>query len=383
MDRPHIIAKISQAFSIHPAVALLGPRQCGKTTISRQFGEIIKSQKNIHYFDLEDPDDLDVMQHPKAVLQDLEGLIIIDEIQRLPELFPLLRVLIDRKHKKQQFLILGSASRDLIKQSSESLAGRIEYLELTPFDYRETEHLDDLWVRGGFPVSFLAQSIKESYQWRKQYIRTFLERDIPQLGINIPAQNLRRFWMMLAQNHGNVMNYSEIGRSLALSHNTIRHYTDLLSGTFMIRQLQPWFENISKRQVKSPKVYFRDSGILHSLLAIENKTQLTRHIKCGASWEGFAIEEIIRHHAFPQEECYFWGTHQNAEIDLLSMTASKRIGFEIKFTDKPSPTKSVHIALEDLKLDKVIIIYPGKKHYHYSDKIEICGLEYYLGMECV
>ena len=268
MIRQNFIQMIVDGFSVHPIIAILGPRQSGKTTLTRQYIDIVKEKKQIHYFDLEDPNDLAALKSPKAILENLEGLIVIDEIQRIKELFPVLRVLIDKGNSKQQYLILGSASQELIKQSSETLAGRIEYIELPPFQYSETQNLERLWIRGGFPRSFLSANDNSSYRWRESYIRTFLERDIPNLGIKIPAENIRRFWMMLSNNHGGILNASDLGKSLSISHTTVRHYLDILVGTFMVRQLYPWFENISKRQIKSPKIYIRDSGILHSLLQI-------------------------------------------------------------------------------------------------------------------
>ena len=378
MDRPNLLSSITEAFMVHPVIAILGPRQAGKTTIARHYMNFFQHQAKVHFFDLENPTDLSVLENPKTVLERLEGLIIIDEIQRIKELFPVLRVLVDNPNLNQKYLILGSASQDLIRQSSETLAGRIEYIELTPFQYNEVRDLDKLWLRGGFPRSFLAPDEKSSFRWRESYIRTFLERDIPSLGIRIPAENIRRFWMMLAHNHANILNSSDIGRSLSITHNTVRHYLDILTGTFMVRQLQPWFANISKRQVKSPKVYIRDSGILHTLLYIDQNKQLFSHIKLGASWEGFALEEVIRFNSLRPQECYFWSTQNKAEIDLFAIIQGKRIAFEFKFTDSPKVTKSIRIAIEDLELDKVYIIHPGSNAYRIDDKIEIWGIEKYL-----
>jgi predicted AAA+ superfamily ATPase len=377
IKRTGYIEKIQAAFTINPVTALLGPRQCGKTTLAQEYARRNSGNQTVHFFDLENPNDLARLETPQLTLENLEGLIIIDEIQRRPELFSLLRVLVDQ-HKKRRFLILGSASRELIKQSSESLAGRISYLELTPFSYPEIDDLDRLWVRGGFPHAYLANNQEISAEWRIAYIKTFLEQDIPNLGITIPANTLRRFWMMLAHYHGNIFNASELGQSLGAAHTTIRHYLDILTGTFMIRELTPWIENIEKRQIKSPKIYFRDSGIFHTLLGIENQNALHHHPKLGASWEGFALEEIIRHHQATSSEAYFWGVHNQAELDLLLVTKGKKLGFEFKYTDAPRLTKSQTIAQEILELDEFTVIYPGKKSYSLSEKVRAVGLEEYL-----
>lgn len=373
-----MLQSIIQAFKSHPIVALLGPRQCGKTTLARQVGALLEQKHPVHYFDLEDETDIVQLETPKTILENLEGLVIIDEIQLQPKLFPLLRVLADRAHHKTQFLILGSASRELINRSSESLAGRIAHIELTPFQFQEVHHITQLWIRGGFPLSYLAKTNEISWDWRKNYVKTFLERDIPQLGIRIAPQTLRRFWMMLTHYHGQIFNASEIGRSLGTADTTIKHYLDILTGTFMIRNLQPWFENIGKRQVKSPKIYFRDSGILHFLFGIENYQAILHHPKLGASWEGFAIEEIIRaNHADP-EECYFWGIHGQSELDLLIFKKGKRLGFELKFSDAPRLNTSLISACEHLKLDHLYVVYPGEKDYKLNKTITVIGLENYL-----
>ena len=364
---------ISLALNLHPVVAVLGPRQCGKTTLCREFQKTFRGP--VHTFDLEDPEDLAKLERPKLALENLEGLIVIDEIQKREELFPLLRVLVDRENSSAKFLILGSASRDLIKQSSESLAGRIQYIELTPFSLKEVglKKNTDLWVRGGFPLSFLAKSDNESQQWRKAFISTFLERDIPNLGINIPAKTLRRFWTMLAHYHGQTLNYAELARSIGSTDSSIRRYLDILEGTFMIRLLHPWFENIKKRQVKSPKVFIRDSGILHSLLGLKNHNEILGHPKCGASWEGHCLEEIIR--KFPNAEKHFWAVHSGAELDLMIEEDGKRTGFEIKYSSSPKVTRSMHQAIETLNLNEIKVITPGKSSFPISENIQAVGLE--------
>lgn len=376
MDRLDALQRIKNAFQINPIVAILGPRQCGKTTLAKAYRqELSSNHPPENYFDLERPSDLARLSHnPELTFSPLKGLIIIDEIQRLPELFPVLRVLIDNQSNSQQYLILGSASRELSRQTAESLAGRISYLELTPFSYQEAKNLDQLWNRGGFPRSYLAKNDDISMRWREDYARTFLEQDIPNLGLKIPAENLRRFWQMLTHYHGNILNLSDLGNSLQLSHNTIRHYVDILTGTFMIRQLHPWFENIGKRQVKSPKIYFRDTGIFHTLLGVQSLTELWLHPKLGASWEGFALESIIRASHAETGECFFWATHGEAELDLLIVKKGKRLGFEIKYSEAPKLTRSMHTAIEILKLDQLTVVYPGQPTFPLSEAVTAKGL---------
>lgn len=377
MKRKEYLDEIELGFRSAKIVAILGPRQCGKTTLAREYFKKNQGVKQ-NYFDLENPIDLSRLADPLLGLNELSGLIVIDEVQRLPDLFPLLRVLVDRENPNQRFLILGSASRELIRQSSESLAGRIHYMELTPFSYEEVDHFNTLWLRGGFPLSYLAQNDFDSMRWRQDYIRTFLEQDIPNLGINIPAENLRRFWMMLAHYHGQIFNASEIGNSLDLSHPTVQRYLDILTGTFMMRQLHPWYENISKRQIKSKKVYFRDSGIFHALLNITDYENLLANPKIGASWEGFALESVIRHLKVDARDCYFWATHNQAELDLLIIQGMKRYGFEFKFTKNPTLTKSMQIALTDLNLEEITIIYPGDITYRLNQQVICKGLVEFL-----
>jgi len=349
-----------------PVVAILGPRQCGKTTLSRQFARNIKN-KNIHFFDLENPNDLARLDNPTLALQDLDGIIIIDEVQRSPELFPVLRVLVDER-PNVKYLLLGSASRDLLAQSSESLAGRISYLEISGFSlgHLAIKDLKKLWVRGSFPRSFLAGSEKSSYQWRQDFVTTFLERDVPALGLNIPAKMLRRFWLMLSHYHGQIFNASEIGRSLSVSDNTARRYLDVLSGTFLVRQIQPWYYNTKKRLVKRPKLYFRDSGILHSLLALENYQDVVTSPKLGASWEGFALQQVIEHLNLREEEVFYWAVHTGAELDLVFLRKGKLWGVELKYSEAPKLTKSMKSAIEELSLEHLWVVYPGDTSYSLS-----------------
>lgn len=378
MKRPSFIRKIERYFRTHPIVALLGPRQCGKTTLAKQYLTTQNDFSPENYFDLEDPIDSQRLKNSMLALQPLSGLVVIDEIQRVPELFPILRVLIDNAQIKKRYLILGSASRELTKQSSESLAGRIAYIELTPFSFCEIDNLQKLWDRGGFPLSYLADNEQEGFDWRDFYIRTFLEQDIPNLGIKIAPEALRRFWTMLAHYHGNIFNASELGRSFGASDVTIKRYLDLLTGTFMVRQLQPWHQNIKKRQVKAPKIYLRDSGILHAILNLRSHSELLRYPKLGASWEGFALEEVIRAHDIRNQDCYFWSTYSGAEVDLLLHQQAKFFAFEFKFSDAPKMTKSMHSALQDLLIEHLFVIYPGDRDYPLSEKVTVKGLKNYL-----
>jgi predicted AAA+ superfamily ATPase len=357
--------------------ALLGPRQSGKTTLARQIAAATKDfPAEQNYFDLEDPTHLDRLANPKLALDGLRGLVVIDEIQRRPDLFPILRVLADRPQTPARFLILGSASRDLIRQGSETLAGRIGFVEVTPFTLGEVgvAETDKLWLRGGFPLSFLAVQEADSAQWREFYIRTFLERDIPALGIQIPPAALRRFWMMLAHYHGQVFNASDLGRSLNVADTTARRYLDALVGTLMVRRLSPWFENIGKRQVKTPKIYFRDSGLLHRLAGVNDVGQLHTWPRLGASWEGFALEEIIRLADASDEEAYFWSVHSQGELDLMIVKDGRRRGFEFKYADSPKLTPACHMALEHLKLDQLTLVCPGDAAYELDGGARVRGL---------
>ena len=347
-------------------VALLGPRQCGKTTLARSF----VPPESPNYFDLEDPVSLARLAEPMTSLRELQDIVVIDEIQRRPELFPVLRVLADRTPLTARFLILGSASPDLLRQSSESLAGRIETHAIGGFNIADvgvSSH-DLHWLRGGFPRAFLADSNADSMAWRKNFILTFLERDIPLFGIRTPAPTLLRFWTMLAHYHGQVWNAAEPARSLGIGETSVRRYLDLLEGVYMIRQLHPWHENLKKRQVKSPKIYIRDSGLLHQLLGIRTASELLSHPKCGASWEGYVIEEIIT--LLQPDEVYFWATHAGAELDLLLFKDGRRIGVEIKRADAPRLTPSMRTALDDLQLDRLLVVYPGTRRYPLADRVE-------------
>jgi uncharacterized protein len=371
IQRPEFVRQVKGVFEVHPVCALLGPRQCGKTTLSR----MITQGEPAVVFDLEDPVDLRRLETPKTTLQDIRGLVIIDEVQRKPELFPLLRVLVDRPANPARFLLLGSASPHLVKGTSESLAGRIGFVDLTPFAFEEVrvQGVERVWLRGGFPRSFLAQSDAASFAWRRDFTRTFLERDIPQLGISIPAETLRRFWTMVAHLHGNVWNAAELARSLGSSENTARRYLDILAGAFMVRILPPWFENLSKRQVKSPKVYVRDSGVLHSLLGLEGLEAVRSHPKAGASWEGFALEQVV--HGLRTRDTYFWGTHGGAALDLLVLHSGHRYGFEFKLADAPGTSRSMRIALNDLGLEHLWVVYPGETAYELDEAISVLPLD--------
>lgn len=369
---------IDKSWPTFPIVALIGARQVGKTTMARTYAQS-RYQEGIppsHYFDLEDSLALARLANPRLALESLKGLIVIDEIQRMPELFPVLRVLADDQSYSRQFLILGSASLELIKGASESLAGRIRYIDVHPFDLSEVgvTEIEKLWVRGGYPRSFLADSDADSIVWRESYVRTFLERDIPQLGFNIASSAMRRFWMMLSHVHGQVFNYSDLARSLDISDATVRRYLDILEGTFMVRRLQPWHANISKRQVKAPKVYFRDSGLLHHLLGISSFEQLQTNPKLGASWEGFAMEEILRSLSLRSEEVFFWAVHQQVELDLLTFQQGQAVGYEIKFTENPKLSKSMIAAKESLSLHKLYVVYPGALVFPLADGIEAIPL---------
>jgi len=361
--------RLEMLLARNPVVAIIGARQVGKTTLARA---LIKSLgKPATVFDLERGQDLARLEDPELALRDLRGIVVLDEIQRRPEIFPTLRVLADRPRCASRFLVLGSASPDLLRQSSESLAGRIAYHELSGLSLDEvgSGNLDRLWLRGGFPRSYTPRSHSESADWRRDFVQTFLERDIPQLGISIPARTLERFWAMLAHYHGNVWNASEFARSFGVSHHVTRRYLDALEATFMVRVLQPWAANIRKRQVRSPKVYLRDSGILHSFLDIVTMQGLERHPRIGASWEGFLLEAVIRQLGARPRDCYFWATHTGAELDLMITNRERRYGFEIKRTTSPKITPSMRSAIEDLRLTRLDVIHAGTETFPLSRRI--------------
>ncbi len=372
--RERHLTAVEEMLSHHPVAAIVGARQVGKTTLSRQL--IARQRRPVTVFDLEDPGDLARLHQPKLALESLEGLVVIDEVQSQPELFPILRVLVDRPDNPARFLILGSASPDLLQQSSESLAGRILYHELGGLNLDETgiDSLHDLWLRGGFPRSILADSLTESVRWRRGFVRTFLERDLPNLGVRIPPLTLRRFWSMLAHYHGQVWNAAEIARAFGIGSSTVRRYMDLLTSTFVVRQLPPWFENLGKRQVKTPKIYIADSGLLHTLFEISTRDDLERHPKIGASWEGFALNEVVTRLGARSEECYFWAVHTGGELDLLIVRGQHRRGFEFKRTDSPRPTRAMHSALESLKLDRIDVVHPGQHTFAMNEKMRAVAL---------
>jgi len=362
-------ASILKLLRQFPVVGIVGARQVGKTTIALEIGRSFKGP--VHYFDLENPEDVARLSDPMLALKSLQGLVVIDEIQRKPSLYPMLRVLADDAKIPRRFLILGSASPDLLKVSSESLAGRIAYHELGEFYIEEIgiQSMDRLWLRGGFPDSYLAKSLAQSELWRRNFIKTFLERDLPQLGITVRAETLRRFWHMIAHYHGQRWNSSEFARAFGLADTTVRHYLDILTGAFVIRQLPAWHENISKRQVKAPKIYVADTGILHTLLGIKNEIDLERHPKIGASWEGFIVSQLIRILKVNREDCFSWATHAGSELDLLISRGRFRYGFEIKRTSAPSMTPSMYHALKDLKLSRLCIVHCGEKTFDLAKKV--------------
>ncbi|KKU18991.1 MAG: hypothetical protein UX30_C0021G0008 [Candidatus Saccharibacteria bacterium GW2011_GWA2_46_10] len=369
------IAKIKKGFQSAPIVALLGPRQCGKTTLARQFASSWVPGK-VHYFDLEDLRDLERLRDPLRALEGLQGLVVLDEVQERPDLFSSLRVLVDQKNKLK-LLLLGSASPELLRQTSETLAGRIHYIEIAGFSMNTLrgKNMTRLWVRGGFPLSYLAKKDTLSLMWRKSFIKTFLEKDIPMLGFDISARVLERFWLMLAHYHGQVFNASEIANSLSVSDKTARHYLDILTSTFMVRQLQPWFYNTKKRIVKSPKIFFRDTGLLHALLAIEDEMILRRHPKLGASWEGFALEQVLTHLNLLDEKIYFWQVHSGASVDLLFFRHGRPWGIEVKFSGPLGLTKSIYSASTELELAGVCILHAGIKSYFLGKKELVCAIQ--------
>lgn len=366
--RPHQVAKIQALLSQFPVVALIGPRQAGKTTLARSLAPA-------HFFDLEDPRDAARLASPMMALEPLTGLIVLDEIQTHAHLFPALRVLADRPNRPAQFLILGSAAPELAQRSAESLAGRVAYHELTGFDLTEVgvENLRRLWIQGAFPRAYLEDGAA-SNRWRIEFTRSYLERDIPALGLRLPPATLRRFWSMLAHYHGQTWNGAELARAFGVSEKTVRHYLDILAATFMVRVLPPWHENLGKREVKAPKVYLSDSGILHSLLGLETETALLGHPKVGASWEGFAMQQVISALGANAQQCYFWKLHSGAELDLLILGNGLRQGFEFKLTDSPRASASMHTAVRDLKLDSLHVVHAGAHSYSMAEHIHALAL---------
>jgi hypothetical protein len=370
VPRPGLRHRVEEGLRRSPLVTILGPRQCGKTTLARG----IAAARKAVYFDLENPRNEARLVEPLLALERLRGLVVLDEVQRRPDLFPLLRVLADRRPLPARFLLLGSASPWLVRGVSESLAGRVAFVDMGGFSLDDVgvRRWRKLWFRGAFPEAFRARSAAASAAWRESFVRTFLERDLPQLGVEIPAAMLRRFWTMLAHYHGQAWNGAEIAASLGVSHPATRRYLDLLSGAFVVRQLPPWFENVGKRVVRSPKVYVRDSGLLHTLLGIPDESALEAHPKLGASWEGFVLEQIL---AWPiDRHSYFWATHAGAEMDLVVVRGQRRWGFEVKYADAPRMTRSIHSALKDLRLERVFVVYPGERSYPLHEHVECVSL---------
>ena len=361
---------LQRALARNPVVALLGPRQAGKTTLARQ----LLPPDHPNYFDLEDPLAAGLMENPKTVLEGLRGLVVLDEAQREPRLFPVLRVLADRPGNPATFLVLGSASPELSRQSAESLAGRVEIIEMQGLGLSETgvQSADTLWQRGGFPRSFLAANEVDSFDWRRNFIRTFLERDLAAMGFGMAPAAMGRFWTMLAHYHGQIWNGNEIASSMGVAPNTVRSYLDALEQTFMVRRLAPWHANLGKRLVKTPKIYFRDAGIFHALTGIRSHTDLLHHPKLGASWRGFAMEEILR--AYQPDEASFYAVHSGCELDLLLSLRGRKVGFEFKRVDAPKMTRSLQTVLADLDLDALWVVYPGTRKYALHDRVTVLPL---------
>jgi hypothetical protein len=378
LQRDRELATLRGLLRRHPMVGIIGARQVGKTTLARALmrGE----SRPTHLFDLENPEDLARLAEPMLALKTLKGLVVIDEVQRRPDLFPVLRVLADRPRRPCRFLILGSAAPELLRQSSETLAGRVVYHQLAGFALDEVgnRHLDTLWRRGGLPLSYTARSERHSVEWRRGFVQTFVERDLPQLGVNISAATMRRFWTMLAHYHGQVWNASEFGRSFGVADTTVRGYLDRLTSALVIRQLAPWHENIAKRQVRSPKVYVADSGLLHTLLNLRTMADLESHPKAGASWEGFVVDQLVRRLGADSSECFFWATHAGAELDLLIVRGKTRLGFEIKRTSAPTMTRSAHVAIEDLKLDRLDVIHAGEHSFPLTKRARAVAIGHLL-----
>ena len=375
IDRQRELETIKGLIKRNPVVGIVGARQVGKTTLAHSIASIMGNPSS--YFDLENPEGMAQLADPMMALKERHGLVVIDEIQRYPDLYPVLRVLVDRPRSQARFLVLGSASPELLRQSSETLAGRIVYHELRGFALDEVgvEERVRLWLRGGFPRSYLSRNLGQSDEWRRGFIKTFLERDLPQLGINMRSVTLQRFWSMLAHYHGQVFNASEFGRSFGVADTTVRNYLDLLTAAMVVRQLPPWHENISKRQVKAPKVYLADTGLLHSLLNLKTLRELEGHPKVGASWEGFVMEAVVRHLGARREECFFWATHAGAELDLFVIRGKRRIGVEIKRTSSPKITPSMRSAVADLGLQRMYVIHAGEHTFDMQKRVRAVAFE--------
>ena len=373
--RERHVSRVNYLLDRYPVVGLLGARQVGKTTLAREV--LARREERSHFFDLESPRDLGRLREPELALEALEGIVVLDEIQRMPELFPVLRVLADRPERKARFLILGSASPDLVRQSSESLAGRILYHDLEPLALDEVGVLDfdRLWIRGGFPRSFLADTDGESAEWRRGFIQTLLERDLPQLGVQIPAVTLRRFWTMVAHSHGRTWNSSQFASSFGVADTTVRRYLDLLTSALVVRQCLPWLENVAKRQVKSPKIYLADTGLLHTLLDLDSKDAVESHPQLGASWEGFLVQQIATRLGARRDQCYFWATHAGAELDLVVVAGNLRLGFEIKRTVSPRVSRSLRSAIETLRLDRAYVVHGGNHTFPLAPDVDAVAAE--------
>jgi hypothetical protein len=369
-ERPDLVSRVRKALAANPVVALLGPRQCGKTTLAGMLATGVRAVS----FDLENPTDRRRLEQPMTALAPLRGLVVLDEAQLQPAILPVLRVLADRKPLPARFLVLGSASPDLVRDASETLAGRVAFVEMGGFDLEEVGagHLRRLWLRGGFPRSYLARSEAESFAWREDFIRTFLERDLRRFGVEVAPEAMRRLWMMIAHYHGQVWNASDIGRSLDAAHTTVKRHLDILTHAFVVRQVQPWHENLKKRQVKSPKVYVRDSGILHALLGLPSFPALEGHPRLGASWEGFVIEEVAR--IVGERNLHFWATQAGAELDLMVQAGGRRFGIEIKYADAPGATRSMRTALADLGLERLWVVHPGTAAYALDARIDVLSV---------
>lgn len=376
IQRPEAMNRIRRLLREFPIAAIVGARQTGKTTLARQYAAEFAADKPVHHFDLESPVDRTRLTDPILSLEPLRGLVILDEVQLVPELFPVLRVLADRRPIRTRFLVLGSAAPEMLQQSSESLAGRIAYHELDGFVLDEVgaDALDRLWLRGGLPPAYLAKSHAAAFRWLRNYVRTFLERDLPGFGVRVASTTLERFWSMLAHYHGQTWNASEFARSFGVADSTVRNYLDILTSALVIRQLKPFTANIRKRQVKAPKIYFRDTGTLHHLLGIENRHDLDRHPRVGASWEGLALHTVVDRLGVDSRDCYFWATHAGAELDLLVVRGQRRMGFEFKLSSAPRLTRSMQAARRDLELAKLTVVHAGSERFPLAEGIEAVPL---------